>query len=696
MQPMHKFSFNLHLVRFSAVVSIFCLTSIAYAGAADIELLISRLQSGYQEATDTSSAASYLSTIQGDGCYGDIDYTDQGKSRWQPADHLLRLRVLAAAYKQQGHPLFQDIATLASLRRGLDCWYRQAPASTNWWHNEIGKQRSLGTIGVLLEDHLSLPRKQNIINDLQTGVSSRRKGQNRVWIAQNMVLRGCLERNPKLIDIGLEAIKGTVVIGQAEGIQRDYSFFQHGPMLYNAGYGQSFVTNISRWIHSTHNTRFAFSDSAVDIIVRFLLDGNRWMIRGRMFDYSADGREVARPGQSASALVDAARRLADVVPARAPELEALAAHIEGTAAPPVTGNRYFYRGELMTHQRPGYYASVKLASNRTYGTECLNQENLLGNWLPFGLTYIVQSGDEYRDIFPLWDWNHLPGVTNPAVTSCPETSFARSSFAGGVSDGHHGVAAMTLEVEKTGGKKAWFFFDKELVALGADISSTHTAGVSTTLNQTWLQSSAVVVDGVKRGKGKHIEKNAGWVFHDSVGYLLLQKGDLVVFNQKVNGSWQNINTSGSKAAVSGNVFALWIDHGKGPRDAKYAYAVVPGTSQGDFVAGYTVTQPFIILENSGDVQAVLHNDEKLLGVVFHRAGSLSCGQVVVTADKACLLLLDLSDPKTVTIHASNPYGSLTNLTLSLHRGGPEEPRIIELQGVDAKSKRTVVATHGAE
>ncbi|EOR94162.1 hypothetical protein ADIARSV_2657 [Arcticibacter svalbardensis MN12-7] len=56
-----------------------------------------------------------------------------------------------------------------------------------------------------------------------------------------------------------------------------------------------------------------------------------------------------------------------------------------------------------------------MCSSRTRGTESLNNENLLPNWLPFGATAIIRTGDEYYNIFGVWDWTKIPGVTNPAV-----------------------------------------------------------------------------------------------------------------------------------------------------------------------------------------------------------------------------------------------------------------------------------------
>lgn len=56
-------------------------------------------------------------------------------------------------------------------------------------------------------------------------------------------------------------------------------------------------------------------------------------------------------------------------------------------------------------------ASVKMASDRVVGVEMMNGDNMKGFYMADGATYIYQDGDEYLDIFPLWDWRKLPGVT---------------------------------------------------------------------------------------------------------------------------------------------------------------------------------------------------------------------------------------------------------------------------------------------
>ena len=189
-----------------------------------------------------------------------------------------------------------------------------------------------------------------------------------------------------------------------------------------------------------------------------------------------------------------------LLPERAGELIALKKHIEGTGAPySYLGNRYFWNSDFMTHQREAYYISVKMVSYRTVGTETIHAENMNGRWLPFGATWILRRGDEYNNIFPVLDWGRLPGVTSAHEVMPPIRNVSQpEGFVGGVSDGTYGAATMVFTQSEptplvsvfkimTQGRKSWFFFDREMVALGAGISSVRDEPVGTTLNQTRLQ-----------------------------------------------------------------------------------------------------------------------------------------------------------------------------------------------------------------
>jgi len=52
-----------------------------------------------------------------------------------------------------------------------------------------------------------------------------------------------------------------------------------------------------------------------------------------------------------------------------------------------------------------------MSSTRVIGAELVNSENLSGITPPTARCISNREGDEYEDIFPVWDWRKLPGIT---------------------------------------------------------------------------------------------------------------------------------------------------------------------------------------------------------------------------------------------------------------------------------------------
>src|SRR5206468_7078239 len=124
---------------------------------------------------------------------------------------------------------------------------------------------------------------------------------------------------------------------------------------------------------------------------------------------------------------------------------------------------------------PGYYLSAKIISKRTFGTESLNGENCKGYYLPLGATNILTHGNEYQNIYPVWDWTKVPGTTagtNNDSTTLTNYLYGTNNFGGGVSNGKAGVIAFDGNYRGVRAKKAYFFINNQMLCLGAGISST--------------------------------------------------------------------------------------------------------------------------------------------------------------------------------------------------------------------------------
>lgn len=595
-------------------------------------------------APNAEQAAAWAKALQDDGTWKDVDYKNQDNTHWKPAQHLARIRQMAVALCRPGSPAKDDPALKAATLKAFGCWLKHDYPAPQWWWHDIGVPMAVYQIAVLLEADLTPAQLAKTLVILERGKIDK-TGQNLVWLSDITLARGCLAGNSDLVKSAAAAIAKEIRVTSAEGIQADWSFHQHGAQLYSGGYGKGFSTDTARVAYLVHGTPFAMPVEKIEILRNYLLEGQQWMIRGARFDYSAIGREIVRPGHNAKSQITACEHLAALGDAKKDALQAFAARLKGDAAPGAKapeGNRLFWRSDFMTHCRTGWYASVRTASNRLIGTELINNENLCGDHLFEGANYLMRSGDEYFDIFSVWDWAHVPGVTaeHPLKPSGAGRHMGKTPFAGGASDGTYGVFGYVLSREGLMAHKAWFFFDDLYVCLGAGITRKDGGEVHTAVNQCLAKGKVTYgTDAAPKtlaGQAQNLAAPA-WVHHDGVGYVFPKAGAIQLHCGNQNGNWNRISKTLSKDQVTLPVFHLWLSHGKAPQNADYAYLVVPGADPAG--TAKRMAQPGVeILANALGVQAVRHSDLKLIQAVFFAKGSFTVEGLTVSADRPCALV----------------------------------------------------------
>jgi chondroitin AC lyase len=551
-------------------------------------------------------------------------------------------------------------------------------------------------------------------------------GQNRVWISELLIYRGLIENRPEPVAAGVAGIVETIRITTDEGIQTDGSFWQHGPQLYNGGYGLSFLGDTARWAALLHGTPHAFPSTATDALARLVNDGTLWMTRNLRIDPSTTGREITRrniAGHHTSAFRSA---LADLqTPGIAPAAS--------VAPDEPNGHRHFWRGDYSVQKRPGYMVSLRLLSPGRNGAESMNGENLLGFYLPFGTTHILRQGDEYDNLVPVQDWRRLPGTT---VLQTPDVPAFRGSyvtgqnhFAGGATDGRNAIAA--LEQNHTQNpvtaRKSWFYFDNGYAALVADIRihplfhsipEAARAPVYTTLNQTSLRTP------VRAGYAGHARRtlppslpSAGndsaaspdknrpsWIYHDRIGYIPASGVSLHFEYGDRTGNWRRVDHSQDDRPVTLPVFELAFDHGPCAVASQVAgpsvipathYVVLPDIDEDD-LAAFAQNSPISILANTRALQAVRHNPAALTGASFFEAGNLQIHQNLrLAADAPCLLLVREAGGGALhlSISAPRPKDAAATVNLTITRSGQTTHHAIDLPGGDhSGSTRTLAIT----
>ena len=248
-----------------------------------------------------AESAKYAASLEADGSWPDIDYTAQSPTLWVTDDHLERVFAMAQSARLErnaGHPddALEDKAILA-----LKWWTDHDYKDPNWWWNEIQVPQQMGEIGNLLAQQLSPAKIAKMIeimkrSDWQHGAPKKWTGANLIWGVGIQIARGCLENDAATVDQGFSRMyqEIEVVAQNKQGIQQDDSFHQHGQQLYSGGYGMVFAVDTGRLILLARGTQFQISSDGMKIFLGYLLDGEQWIIRDSLADYSTRGRNITR------------------------------------------------------------------------------------------------------------------------------------------------------------------------------------------------------------------------------------------------------------------------------------------------------------------------------------------------------------------------------------------------------------------
>jgi chondroitin AC lyase len=646
-------------------------------------------------------------SVTAEGSWPDVQYADQERSEWATADHLdrvLRMAKAARILRNEGRP---DSALEAKINLALRWWTDHNYRNPNWWWNEIGVPMLLGQIGNLMLPQIPPAELDKIVAIMKRSDWRRVPwtGANLTWGVTIEIARGCMQNDPFAVAEGYFRMYDEIkIVSQLQdGIQQDDSFHQHGAQLYNGGYGADFAADVARFISYSWGTKFQITPDRMAIFTSFLLDGQRWMIRGfgKGFDYSVVGREITRAAKAPSLANKSAGpiypNLGEVygfahalsllanrpVPHQA-ELQAFATYLLGDGvSPDFTGNKQFWCSDYMTQRRDDYFTSVKMLSQRMLNGELVNSEGKKSVHLSDGANFLYLSGDEYRNILPVWDWTKIPGTTaiqETLATGEPDAIKARgkTTFDGGVSDGTYGMATMDLARGNLAAEKSWFFFDSSYVALGNAITleNDDQHDVVTDVNQPLLKGDVLTSESqqpLKQGTYSYDRSHGLWIYHDHVGYIFPAGTKVALSLGPQSGKWSDIGT-GPDAPVTENVFDLWIDHGAAPQDEKYQYIVLPNITPAG-VAQRAEDSGLTILANNSSIQAVYNPRIKLAEMVFRHPSYIKTPLGTVRADHACLLLVHQTDAG-LKLTASDPEDLPLVLTITVN----EKPYTLDLPG----------------
>ena len=256
--------------------------------------------------------------------------------------------------------------------------------------------------------------------------------------------------------------------------------------------------------------------------------------------------------------------------------------------------------------------SFKGTNDKMINSEKGNGENLLGFNLSYGTTTcVMDTGKEYFDISPVWQYDSLPGTT--ALTEDDETldkwydntEFRRLLEEGIYSGGVTNDATFSMQSTKHEGTTytvTCFATNDGMVILGCNLVNKDDKDLHTTIEQ------CIVHD----GQTPSISDDCQVVTHGNVVYSNLDLEEkFEIDNTKlsgVSGKWyRNNHAYDPQDTATAKVLHVKLDR---KNKNSYAYCIQPKTK---------ITKKFIVICNNPEVQAIKLPNGKIAAAFYKDA-----------------------------------------------------------------------------
>ncbi|MGW3495778.1 polysaccharide lyase 8 family protein [Streptomyces sp. NPDC001020] len=592
-----------------------------------------------------------------------------------------RLWTMTQAYVQGGTGSTGDADLLADVLRGLEHVLTAVfnPSTTpygNWWHWQIGSPRPLMDIVTALHDHLSdtlrdaaLAAVDHFIPDSALhDYSGTSTGANRVDLCRSVALRGIAGRAPDRIALARDALSPVFpYVTRGDGLYADGSFVQHTQIAYSGTYGQVMLDGLGRLFTLLADSSWEVTDPQRQIVLDSVEHAYAPLIHDGLVMDSVNGRAISRGyltsddlhvmrsdhfhGQAliaaiallAGAASEAERRrwhglvkgwiardtVTPILTAPQFDVADLArlhaiARSAVPAAPEPAGHRLFAAMDRAVHRGARFTLNISMSSNRIAHYESGNGENPRGWHTGAGMVLWWAAGEsgQYTDWYwPTVDWYRLPGTTVSTKRLADRAGGEWGEpkpdvrWVGGTTDGTYAAVGQHLKgLQSTlEARKSWFCVDEAVICLGAGITCSDGVPVETVVDNRDLGERGT--HSLVRGHGwAHLEGHGGWLFPAG--------GDLRALREQRTGAWSDINTSSTPERRTRQWQTLWLDHGTDPRDASYAYVLMPGATRGQVAARAADHHWLAVLANDATCQAVGVPSLGVTAANFWQAGTV--------------------------------------------------------------------------
>lgn len=631
-----------------------------------------------------------------------------------------RLKAMALAYSLVGSSFYKNSNLKDDISNALDwmytnCYNEDKKIKDNWWDWEIGAPQELNDILVLMYDDSSSDQINKYMKAIDKFASDPTKeayngaemtGANRVDKAIVAALRGVVGKNSVRIFQARDAVSQLFLyVDKGDGFYTDGSFIQHTNIPYIGSYGGVLIKSLS-------NVLFALKDSPWEVVDPNFKNVYNWIIdsyeplmyKGSMMDM-VSGRAISRenytdhktgrgtllnllklseglPNDKAMIVKSMIKELIQADKTFSNYYDGLSLNDIINVKTLLNDSNIKPRGELikhkifpnmdrMVHFTPDFAFAVSMSSKRIANFEYGNKENKKGWFTGYGMSYLYNNDQtQFMDgYWPTVDMFRLPGTTTDATPGTIKDWYSYLSpktWVGGTSiNDTYGATGMEFKIEKSSltGKKSWFSFDDEIVALGAGITSSDNRKVETIIENRKIKDSGdntLIVNGEDKTNqlvwnntttsGITWANLSGNVENSDIGYYFPEKSNIDVLRETRTGTYDEINTGSSKTPITRNYLSLAFDHGNNPKDASYSYVLLPNKNS-NATEEYSKNPDIEILRNDSDVQAVKENKLGITAANFWTNTQQSAG--IISADNKASVMVKESE-KYLEISVADP------------------------------------------
>ncbi|MEK3890063.1 polysaccharide lyase family 8 super-sandwich domain-containing protein [Bacillus sp. FSL K6-3431] len=644
------------------------------------------------------------------------------------------IRDMAMAYSIKGSKLYHHEELRDDIIGALEWMYdnrynERKKEYGNWWDWEIGTPQILNNIVVLMYDDLTSLQIANYMGTIDQFVPDPTKrvansgvtetGANLLDKALVVTLRGVIGKSGAKINQGSDSIGDEFrYVDQGDGVYKDGSLVQHSVIAYTGSYGSVWVNRAADMLYLLRESPWAVTDPNVNNVYNWVTDSFESLIyKGAMMDMvrgRAISRENERDRQSGKGTILSLLRLAEAAP---PEKELLIKQmvkewieedsvidnyaeglpiyemnlvkslINDSSIKPrgeLIKNQVFAGMDRVVHLRQEFGFGISMFSNRISAFSYGNGENKKGWHTGTGMTYLYNDDLTHysNDFWPTVDSERLPGTTTDRSKGTLQDWRAYhnpKTWVGGSSmDGIYGAAGIDFSLEKsTGstlqGKKSWFMFDNEVVAIGSGITSTDNRQVETIIENRQLNDSGddqLMINGkiksdqlgwsetVDEVKWAHLE---GKVSSSDIGYFFPGNSEISGLRESRTGSWNDINNGGSKTPVTRNYLSLAVDHGLNPEAGAYSYILLPNKNA-EATERYSLNPDVTILSDTSDLHAVKEDTLGITAANFWNAGTVD----IITSDNPASVMVREENGE-VAVAVSDPTQRQKKVTIELDK-----------------------------